>query len=103
MDAQFQSNRVKYNKSNYRNVFGDLPHALEQLEASEDEPSLCQCVERWLERTPGLAKQGFDFPSKFKEVVDSIFSREMEKIDQESNETMKKHLLTNLKFVSYYT
>ena len=49
----FQFQRVKYNKDNYEKVFSDKPQEEERIKASEREPSLSYCVQRWLERTPG--------------------------------------------------
>ena len=51
------------------------------MEASENEPSLSECVQSWLERTPGLEENGFNFPEKFKEVVENIFEDELEAIE----------------------
>ena len=72
---------MKYNQNNYRRVFGDNPKSLDLLVSTETEPSLWHCVERWLERTPGLEEDGFNFQRKFKEAVDTIFARDMETIE----------------------
>ena len=53
---------------------------MEKLRSSEEESSLSECVQRWLERTPGLEEDGFDFPMKFKAAVEAIFDREEETI-----------------------
>lgn len=45
--------RVKYNQK-YQEVFGDKPKLIDKLISSENEPSLCDLVQKWLERTPGL-------------------------------------------------
>ena len=37
-----------------------------------------QCVELWLERTPGLDENGFNFPAKYKAAVEAIFEQELE-------------------------
>ena len=44
---------MTYNKENYENVFKDRPIEADAIKASENEPSLSYCVQRWLERTPG--------------------------------------------------
>ena len=51
------------------------------VEASETEPSLLDCVQSWLERTPGLDEKGFNFPAKFKQVVENIFESELEETE----------------------
>ena len=76
-----QENRVKYNQSNYRNIFKDIPGEYKDLQASEDEASLSECIQQWLERTPGLEEDGFNFPKKFERVVDKIFNSEMDEIE----------------------
>ena len=40
-----------------------------------------QCVELWLERTPGLDENGFNFPAKYKAAVEAIFKHELEIIE----------------------
>ena len=37
-------------------------------------------VQRWLERTPGLNEEGFNFPQKFKEAVEAIFDKEWQRV-----------------------
>lgn len=75
----FQANRVNYNKENYVKVF-TKPDEAELIKASEAEPTLSYCVQRWLERTPGLQEEGFNFPQKFKEAVEAIFNKEWQRI-----------------------
>lgn len=80
----FQGNRVQYNRANYKKVFSERPTEEELIKASEEEPSLSYCVQRWLERTPGLQEEGFNFPQKFKEAVEAIFSAEWERMQVKS-------------------
>lgn len=63
--------RVKYNQS-YHQVFGNDVTACKMLEESETEPSLSDLVQKWLERTPGLEEEGFNFWGKFKESTDKL-------------------------------
>lgn len=46
--------------------------ALKLLERSESEPSLADLIERWLERTPGLEKDGFNFWDKYRNAVGTL-------------------------------
>ena len=62
-------------------MFEEWPDKQQLVEDSENEPSLCECVESWLERTPGLEENGFNFPAKFQEVVENIFEDELEAIE----------------------
>lgn len=73
-----QENRVKYNQR-YQDVFGDDATAIERIIASESEPSLCDLVQKWLERTPGLEEDGFNFWQKFKDSVNDLLGNEEEK------------------------
>ena len=82
---------MKYNQNNYRRVFGDDPKSLDSLASTESEPSLWHCVERWLERTPGLEEDGFNFPEKFEKAVDAIFARDTEAI--QVNSTATEHIV----------
>ena len=70
------------------------PEQLEALTRSEEEPSLSDVVQRWLERTPGLSSD-FDFASKYKEAVDQILNETLEEIEQETNATKKQYLMSN--------
>uniref|UniRef100_A0A023F8V1 Tryptophan 2,3-dioxygenase n=2 Tax=Triatoma infestans TaxID=30076 RepID=A0A023F8V1_TRIIF len=60
-----QENRVRFNQ-NYLCVFGRDEKGLEAIAKSEVEPSLAHLVEQWLERTPGLEPEGFNFWGKYK-------------------------------------
>lgn len=70
-------NRNKYNQE-YSKIFGDDPHAQEQIESSEKQPSLSDLVQKWLARTPGLECEGFNFWGKFKESVDQFLGKQVE-------------------------
>lgn len=63
--------RVNYGKNNYLRVFQD-PKAIEAVQISEHEMSLCDLVQRWLERTPGLEEKGFNFWKKYEKVVNML-------------------------------
>ncbi|XP_035827185.1 tryptophan 2,3-dioxygenase [Aplysia californica] len=63
-----QSSRVKYNQEHYAKVFSDADK-VKELQASINEPSLFQLVEKWLERTPGLTVKSFQFWELYKRSV----------------------------------
>ena len=69
--------RVKYNQK-YSEAFGDNPSAMNSIETSEVEPSLLDLIQKWLERTPGLEENGFNFWQKFQTSVDN-FLKDQEK------------------------
>lgn len=62
--------RINYNskENHYLGVFKD-PNIINKIKVSEKEPSLCQLIERWLERTPGLEEDGFNFWQKYNDVI----------------------------------
>ncbi|QQP49309.1 Tryptophan 2_3-dioxygenase, partial [Caligus rogercresseyi] len=51
---------------------------LKKVEASSD--TLTGTIQKWLERTPGLEKEGFDFITKYKSSVDKILQEKEEAI-----------------------
>lgn len=73
-----QEHRVKYNQK-YQHVFGDDKCSIDRLYRSETEPSLSDLVQKWLERTPGLEEDGFDFWNKFRESVAQLLHNEEKK------------------------
>lgn len=83
-----QEHRVKYNQR-YSVVFGNDTEAIQAIEKSEAEPSLATLIEQWLERTPGLEVNGFDFWGKYRRAVDALLSQQKKAAEEESNETVK--------------
>lgn len=65
--------RVKYNQQ-YQKAFGEDDVATLMVLDSEAEPSLVVLLQKWLERTPGLDTDGFDFWGKFKQSVEQLLS-----------------------------
>uniref|UniRef100_A0A1B0FCL6 Tryptophan 2,3-dioxygenase n=1 Tax=Glossina morsitans morsitans TaxID=37546 RepID=A0A1B0FCL6_GLOMM len=67
--------RVKYNQK-YSEAFGFDRCAIEAIIKSENEPSLLELIEKWLERTPGLEENGFNFWHKFQDSVDRFLKEQ---------------------------
>ncbi|KAF7287825.1 hypothetical protein GWI33_000178 [Rhynchophorus ferrugineus] len=88
-------NRVKYNR-NYTRVFGNDQEALKQIELSEVEPSLALLVERWLERTPGLEAEGFNFWGKYQKAVNLLLDEQRQIAMAEPIENVKEYRLSDL-------
>ena len=65
--------RVQYNQK-YTEVFGGNSSAINAIIESENEPSLLELIEKWLERTPGLEENGFNFWHKFQVSVDKFLA-----------------------------
>ena len=66
-----------------------------RIRASENEPSLQEMVGKWLERTPGLEEDGFNFWRKYKNVVNSLLQTQK----KEADVSLNTHLRTLIYFV----
>ncbi|XP_063067896.1 tryptophan 2,3-dioxygenase B [Engraulis encrasicolus] len=86
--------RVPYNRRHYRDNFQG-PDS-EVLMHSEKEPTLLRLVEQWLERTPGLETDGFDFWGKFQSNVEQGFKFQRQKIEKMADSEMKEDMLEDL-------
>ncbi|XP_071452766.1 tryptophan 2,3-dioxygenase isoform X2 [Hetaerina americana] len=90
-----QEHRVKYNQ-NYRRVFGNDEAAIAAIEKSESEPSLVELVQRWLERTPGLQTEGFDFWGKYRRAVGALLRQHQMKAKKAPTEAARTHQLADV-------
>uniref|UniRef100_A0A671PP28 tryptophan 2,3-dioxygenase n=1 Tax=Sinocyclocheilus anshuiensis TaxID=1608454 RepID=A0A671PP28_9TELE len=86
--------RVPYNRRHYRDNFRDQESEL--LLHSEQEPMLLQLVEQWLERTPGLEEDGFNFWGKLETNIFEGLRREKEQIEQKPASEMKEEMMAEL-------
>ena len=75
--------RLKISGAAYTSVL--VGEHVDQLEASEQEPSLSDHTERWLERTPFLSFGGFDFWSAYRDTVSAMLSAERRTIAEHPN------------------
>ncbi|NXH82933.1 T23O dioxygenase, partial [Edolisoma coerulescens] len=87
-----QSLRVPYNRRHYRDNFKGQDYEL--LLQSEQEPTLLQLVEAWLERTPGLDSEEFDFWGQFEENVLKGLEEEFALIKAKAESEEKDDLLS---------
>ncbi|EDW00104.1 tryptophan 2,3-dioxygenase [Drosophila grimshawi] len=87
--------RVKYNQK-YSDVFGNDERALNAIRSSEDNPSLLELVQRWLERTPGLEADGFNFWEKFQHSVDQFLAAQVHSALLEPVEQAKNYRLMDI-------
>ncbi|BFZ14517.1 hypothetical protein BsWGS_17556 [Bradybaena similaris] len=87
-----ESSRVKYNQQHYAKVFS-APEQVKLLQDSIQEPSLFQLLEKWLERTPGLAVKSFHFWDLYKRSVqrwlqDMLLIPSQKETDEKVKETL---------------
>lgn len=87
--------RVRYNQK-YSDVFGGDEDALTAIRSSEQEPSLLELVQRWLERTPGLEESGFNFWEKFQQSVDKFLEAQVHSAMEEPVERAKNYRLMDI-------
>ncbi|XP_078533103.1 tryptophan 2,3-dioxygenase isoform X1 [Lissotriton helveticus] len=85
-----ESLRVPYNRRHYRDNFKGKENEL--LRKSEEEQTLLQLVEAWLERTPGLEEKGFNFWGKLQvnifKGIEADFQAVLDKPESEEKEEM---------------
>uniref|UniRef100_H3D669 tryptophan 2,3-dioxygenase n=2 Tax=Tetraodon nigroviridis TaxID=99883 RepID=H3D669_TETNG len=86
--------RVTYNRRHYRDNFKGQES--ETLNTTEQEPSLLRLVEEWLERTPGLEADGFNFWEKLEINIFRGLNQEKEKIEKMSESEEKEELRLEL-------
>ncbi|NXL89265.1 T23O dioxygenase, partial [Alectura lathami] len=87
-----QSLRVPYNRRHYRDNFKGQDYEL--LLKSEQEPTLLQLVEAWLERTPGLEPEGFDFWGQFEVNVSKGLEEEFAIVQAKPESEEKEDMLS---------
>lgn len=88
--------RTNYGKSHYLKIF-ENPNVIEQIKAAEDEPSLCDLLQLWLERTPGLKRNEFNFWAKYKKVVTQMLEQNRVEAEKEEDEQQRANLLDDWK------
>jgi tryptophan 2,3-dioxygenase len=74
------SARLKYENQSYLNRLS--PQHQNQVKTEADLPSIFELVERWLERTPFLKTQDFDFWAQYFSSVDSMLQKDFDLINQ---------------------
>jgi len=62
----------------YRVAFN--PDELQSLETEQKKPTLLELVQQWLERTPGLEEDGFNFPKQYKHAVEIFLQAKKDSI-----------------------
>ncbi|TRY95359.1 hypothetical protein DNTS_002844 [Danionella cerebrum] len=86
--------RVPYNRQHYRDNFHGQEN--ETLLRLEQEDTLLTLVEQWLERTPGIEKDGFNFWGKLQANIEEGLKMEKCKIQKMEDCAEKLELLDDL-------
>lgn len=72
--------RHKFNNKDFDELLQD--NEKEKVQAAESEKSLFDLVEKWLERTPFLKMEGFDFWTTFKDSVEKSLNEDLKLINK---------------------
>ena len=97
-----RENRLKFNQADYDKSL--KPSQQPEIKKQEAEPSLFDRVEKWLERTPFLEIQGFNFWQTYKTTVETSLRMELDLItnnpnlgeeDKKRNETILQNSLAS--------
>ena len=75
--------RLKIKGAAYVDVLSESDAAA--VRRSEDQPSLADCVQRWLERTPFLSFGDFDFWRAYRLAVEQMLTRDRQVIETHPN------------------
>lgn len=70
--------RITYNNEHFTSVFNDKQRR--QIEAIQEAGSMVQLVEKWLERTPFIQIEDYDFLSTYRESLQNMLDKETELI-----------------------
>ncbi|XP_002732444.1 tryptophan 2,3-dioxygenase-like [Saccoglossus kowalevskii] len=88
-----QANRQKYSQKDYKTVLESETDNMSTVVKSETETSLSELLQRWLERTPGIEKDGFNFWSKFSDKVNEMLQKQynsnQDDLDQSAKDNLK--------------
>ncbi|XP_012732379.2 tryptophan 2,3-dioxygenase A [Fundulus heteroclitus] len=86
--------RVPYNRRHYKDFFKG--HESEMLLETEQEPTLLKLVEEWLERTPGLEVDGFNFWERLRINIFEGLTLKEKKIEKMPESEEKEELMAEL-------
>lgn len=88
--------RTNYGKSSYLKIFEDQ-EVIDEIKQSEDDNSLCDLLQQWLERTPGLGANDFNFWEKYRGAVMGLLDEKKNEANSQTNEDEKALQLSEWK------
>ena len=83
-----KKDRIKYGKGDYKNAISDEEKKI--VEKSESDKSLFELLELWLERTPFLTFEGFNFWDQYTSSVRTMLGKEKIVIQNNPNYSSKE-------------
>ena len=87
-----QKQRLTYNNQDYKKSL--TPEDQQQNQLSENQPSLFELFEKWLERTPFLSQGDFDFWKEYYKAVQKQMTETEQNIENSDNDVKIKEQLT---------
>ena len=69
----------------------------DKIGQTEDELSLVQMIQNWLERTPGLEEANYSFFDSYQKAFRKVIASRNEVIEQETNQKKKEQLIASVK------
>lgn len=63
---------------------------MKEIEKSEKELPLAKLVDSWLQRTPGLEEDGFNFWGKYKVAVENLLCHQSKIAQEDGDSTYKR-------------
>lgn len=87
--------RVSYQQKNYASVYTEELQAV--LRKSEEEPTLLALFEKWLERSPGLEEDGFNFWEKYTYQVQAFLNDHLTRAEASQTEAERDQILNDHK------
>lgn len=73
-------NRIQFNSKHFAAALSESQAA--EIADLEKKPTLNECIQRWLERTPFLNVAGFDFWQSYRKAVNDLFDRDRELVSR---------------------
>ncbi|XP_071485919.1 tryptophan 2,3-dioxygenase-like [Diadema antillarum] len=87
--------RVSYQKRNYSSVYPEELQTI--LHKSEEDPTLLELIESWLERSPGLEEDGFNFWEKYTYQVQTYLNDFLMRAEAAETEREREQILNERK------
>lgn len=84
--------RIRFNNQDYKKLLNE--NERDSVKEAEEAPSFFSCLEQWLERTPFLADENFDFWALFRKTVDQRTEEALSEVRKSSmdEESQQKHI-----------
>lgn len=73
------------------------PEDRDKIDQTENEVSLVQLIQNWLERTPGLEEDNYSFFDAYKKAFRNVIQSQNETIRQQTSQRKKEQLIASIK------